>query len=211
MKVLNLYAGIGGNRKLWENVEVTSIEYDEKIAEIYKDNYPGDTVIVADAHEYLLNHYSEFDMIWASPPCQTHSSARQNLGVKSGKVNPVYPDMKLYQEIIFLQHNCEVPFVVENVIPYYKPLIAAQLVGRHYFGSNKVIRQRKFENDDIKNATIEKMQNRLGFDLSKYKIENKRQILRNCVNPELGLYIFNQLHELPGSCKVAAGTLFNIT
>lgn len=26
IKVLNLYAGIGGNRKLWEGVEVTAVE-----------------------------------------------------------------------------------------------------------------------------------------------------------------------------------------
>ena len=30
MKVLNLYAGIGGNRKLWEDVEVTAVEWDEQ-------------------------------------------------------------------------------------------------------------------------------------------------------------------------------------
>ena len=28
MKVLNLYCGIGGNRKLWEDVEVTAVELD---------------------------------------------------------------------------------------------------------------------------------------------------------------------------------------
>lgn len=68
MKVLNLYCGIGGNRKLWQNVEVTAVEFDEKIAAIYKDLYPNDTVIIGDAHQYLLEHYSEFDFIWASPP-----------------------------------------------------------------------------------------------------------------------------------------------
>jgi len=28
-KVLNLYAGIGGNRKLWTDVDVTAVEWDE--------------------------------------------------------------------------------------------------------------------------------------------------------------------------------------
>ena len=34
VRVLNLYAGIGGNRKYWENVEVTAIEYNEEIANV---------------------------------------------------------------------------------------------------------------------------------------------------------------------------------
>ena len=38
MKVLNLYAGIGGNRKLWTDVEVTAIENNESIAAIYQDD-----------------------------------------------------------------------------------------------------------------------------------------------------------------------------
>ena len=55
VRVLNLYAGIGGNRKYWENVEVTAIEYNEEIANVYKQLHPNDNVIVADAHEYLAN------------------------------------------------------------------------------------------------------------------------------------------------------------
>jgi site-specific DNA-cytosine methylase len=74
MKILNLYAGIGGNRKLWgDEHEVTAVENNEKIAKIYKDLFPKDQVIIADAHEYLLEHHKEFDFIWSSPPCPTHS------------------------------------------------------------------------------------------------------------------------------------------
>ena len=37
MKILNLYAGIGGNRKLWGNEhEITAVEINPKIAEAYK-------------------------------------------------------------------------------------------------------------------------------------------------------------------------------
>ena len=58
LKALNLYAGIGGNRKLWDGVvddlEVTAVEIDEKIAEIYQDFFPKtDKVVVKDAHEFL--------------------------------------------------------------------------------------------------------------------------------------------------------------
>jgi len=68
MKILNLYAGLGGNRKLWENVQVTAVELDPRIAAIYQRFHPQDRVVVGDAHQYLLDHYSEYDGVWSSPP-----------------------------------------------------------------------------------------------------------------------------------------------
>lgn len=97
IKVLNLYAGIGGNRKYWQNVDVTAVEWDEKIADIYQDFYPQDRVIVGDAHQYLRDYYKEFDFIWSSPPCQSHSRLRYCLGVRSGRAEAMYPDFNLYQ------------------------------------------------------------------------------------------------------------------
>ena len=60
VRVLNLYSGIGGNRKLWTNAEITAVEFREDIADVYKHYFPNDTVIVGDAHQYLLDHYKEF-------------------------------------------------------------------------------------------------------------------------------------------------------
>lgn len=191
-KVLNLYCGIGGNRKLWEDCEVTAVELDENIANVYKDLYPNDNLIIGDAHEYLLKHFKEFDFIWTSPPCQTHSSFRQNIGVRFRGVEPVYPDMKLWQEIIFLQANAQCAWVVENVKPYYQPLIkpTAELQ-RHLFWSNFEITEKEFITDKIRTAQIPDLQKLHGFDLSNYKLPNKRQVLRNCVFPELGKHIYD--------------------
>lgn len=135
MKILNLYAGIGGNRAKWSGEHaVTAVEYDEEIAMAYKDNFPNDEVIVADAHQYLLNHYKDYDFIWSSPPCQSHSRIRQCIMVGSNRKAAIYPDMKLWQEIIFLQANAKCKWVVENVKPYYEPLIAPSvIIGRHCF------------------------------------------------------------------------------
>lgn len=134
MKILNLYAGIGGNRKLWGDThDITAIESEQYIADVYKKLYPNDTVIVTDAHQYLLDRYKEFDLIWSSPPCPSHSKMRTSL-VKS---EPVYPDMKLYEEVIFLKHFFKGIWVVENVKPYYRPLIPANELGRHLFWTNK--------------------------------------------------------------------------
>ena len=116
-RILNLYAGIGGNRKLWNgNIKVTAVEHDPKIAKIYQDFFPNDKVIIGDAHQYLIDHYSDFDFIWASPPCPTHSGCNYFL-VGAGTIR--YPDMSLYQEIIFLQHFFKGKYCIENVEPYY--------------------------------------------------------------------------------------------
>jgi len=192
LKVLNLYAGIGGNRKLWENVDVTAVEYDENVAEVYKDFFPNDRVIVTDAHEYLLNHYSEYDFIWSSPPCPTHSDIRR-CGVHSGQYKAEFPDMKLYQEIILLQNFAasKTKWVVENVIPYYEPLIQPTAkIHRHLYWANFYIPQYKTKDYRIHND-IAGYSELYGFNIRDTGIKDKRKALRNMVNPELGLHILN--------------------
>lgn len=194
IKILNLYSGIGGNRKLWgDKYEVTAVEIDENIAWMYQNFFPNDQVIIEDAHQYLLDHYKEFDFIWSSPPCQTHSSFRHNICVRFRGTKAEYPDMRLYQEIIFLDKHFEGKWVVENVKPYYKPLIIPTVeLQRHLFWSNFEIPERQFEKDNIRTAQIPQLQKKYDYDLSEYKIKNKRQVLRNCVTPEIGKYILDQ-------------------
>jgi DNA (cytosine-5)-methyltransferase 1 len=192
MKMLNGYAGLGGNRLLWEDCEVTAVEINPEIAAIYQDLFPDDKVIVGDAHQYLLEHFKEFDFIWQSPPCQTHSQIRFNLGVKNRPTKPVYPDMALYQEVILLQthtENCK--WVVENTRCYYEPLIKPQDVGSHFFWANFHIPPYRLKNREHRAGNVETLQQLKKIDISKYEIKGKRQLLRNCVEPELGLHIFN--------------------
>jgi DNA (cytosine-5)-methyltransferase 1 len=191
MKVLNLYAGIGGNRKLWRNVEVTAIENNAEIAAIYQEYFPEDKIIVSDAHEYLLYHYKDFDFIWSSPPCQTHSRARMWTS-KGGRYAPKYPDLKLWQEIIFMQAFCECDWVVENVKPYYKVvdfLPPSVEIDRHLFWSNFNISKIDLSNR-ISPWSVTSNTNIYGFNLSGRKIKHRKdQIIRNCINPELGNHI----------------------
>jgi DNA (cytosine-5)-methyltransferase 1 len=133
MKVLNLYACLGGNRYKWTDCEVTAVELDPEAARLYQERFPNDTVIVADAHQYLLDHFKEFDFIWSSPPCPTHSRARF---ARKSTTSAIYPDLKLYEEILFLENWYEGKYCVENVIPYYEPLIPAQKRGRHLYWTN---------------------------------------------------------------------------
>ena len=198
MKILNLYAGIGGNRKLWGNKHnITAIEYFDDIANVYKDNFPDDLVITTDAHSYLREYFYKYDFIWSSPPRQTHSSFRQNICVRYRGTEPEYPDMRLYQEILFLQANFKGKWVVENVKPYYKPLIEPTVnLQRHYFWSNFDISDKEFKKDKIRTAQIPQLSKLHGYDLSEYKLKNKRQVLRNCVYPELGKHILDCLIKL---------------
>lgn len=193
MKILNLYSGIGGNRKFWGDThEITAVEIDKKICEIYKDFFPNDDVICADAHEYLLKNYQNFDFIWSSPPCPSHSHIRKELGHRAA----VYPDMKLYEEILLLQGYYKGYYCVENVISWYKPLIPAQQLASHYFWANFYIPPIKDVFRGITTSTIGELQKMKKFDLSKYKNVDKRKLLRNTVEPETGRYIFDRLLNL---------------
>lgn len=196
MKILNLYAGIGGNRKLWGNEhEITAVEYDPDIAAMYQDLHPDDTVIVSDAHQYLLDHYKEFDFIWSSPPCPTHS--RMNFLLQEKGVGRKYPDMKLYEEILLLKHWFKGKYVVENVRSYYTPLIPPQGIQSHYFWSNFTISdtgrvREKVRNDKGQTLAVKMEQQGIFIkDFYNYK-RDKRTLLNNCVEPELGLHILKE-------------------
>ena len=193
MKILNLYSGLGGNRKLWpDSVQVTAVEYDERIADFYKSQFPLDTVILGDAIECLKEHYQEFDFIWASPPCQSHSRYRYRVGVLAKGYKEIPVDPSLYMIIRFLMENFKGKWAVENVIPYYpyeiQPTVILQ---RHPFWSNFPIEHREFPKDSIgwKNKISDYKDL---FNISDTHIKDKMQVLRNCVNPELGLYVLKE-------------------
>jgi len=194
MRVLNLYACLGGNRLKWDevaNVEVTAVEYDPVLAQMYQERFPNDTVIVADAHQYLLDHYKEFDFIWTSPPCPTHSRAAFG-SRKSDKAShkPVFPDLKLYEEIIFLKHYFAGKYCVENVIPYYEPLIHGAKRHRHMYWCNFNLPNILTTRKSISMETTDEVDKWCKFheyDFRKYKGEQRlNKIARNLVDYEAG-------------------------
>ena len=168
------------------------MESEQYIADAYAALYPNDTVVVADAHQYLLDHYKEFDFIWSSPPCPTHSrmvTAKQGWGIYE------YPDMSLYQEIIFLKKFFKGKWCVENVIPYYEPLIApAATLDRHHFWANFTIGEadldftRAFSVTDTNKETLAAHH---GIELPA-GTKNQRKLLRNAVTPTVGLHVLKE-------------------
>jgi len=199
MKILNLYACLGGNRYKWDEVakekgieiEVTAVELDEEAAKLYQERFPNDKVIVADAHQYLLDHYKEFDFIWSSPPCPSHSRARF---ARRNTTTAVYPDLKLYEEVLFLENYFDGKYCVENVIPYYDPLIPAQKRGRHLYWTNfnlpTDLNERKSSIIEGKDE-VNKLCEFHDYDFRKYKgTQRVDKMARNLVDYEAGKTIF---------------------
>lgn len=194
MRILNLYACLGGNRYKWgDNHEITAVELDPELARMYKERFPNDRVIISDAHQYLLEHYKEYDFIWSSPMCPTHGKPRYWRS-KGGAYEPVYPDMSLYQEIIFLDNFFDGKYCVENVEPYYKELIPAQKRGRHFYWCNfilpKILSERK---EPL--AGLDELKSLCEFheiDLTSYNGEQRKdKIARNLVDFEAGKTILD--------------------
>ena len=209
MKVLNLYACLGGNRLLWDNCEVTAVELDKEAARLYQERFPNDKVIVVDAHQYLLDHYKEFDFIWSSPPCPTHSRARF---ARRNTTTAVYPDMKLYQEILFLDKWFKGKYCVENVIPYYEPLIPAKKRGRHLYWTNfnlpNDLNERKCSIMESKNE-LEKWCIFHDYDFRKYKgKQSVQKMARNLVDYEAGKTIFDVARETYKNTNTEQKSLF---
>ncbi len=97
--------------------------------------------------------------------------------------------MALWQEIIFLKGYFKGKWVVENVKPYYTPLIPATFeLQRHLFWANFVVPLVKFGKSDIRHKN--KISDFDGYEVvAVSKIKNKRQALRNCVEAEVGEHI----------------------
>jgi len=219
MKILNLYACLGGNRYKWDEVadiEVTAVELDPEAARLYQERFPNDTVIVADAHQYLLDHYKEFDFIWSSPPCPTHSRAR---GYNT-RVETKYPDMKLYEEIIMLQTvskgedaRFKGGFVIENVIPYYTPLIPAQKRHRHLYWTNfklpSKLSDRKAPQIGAGDNEVSKWCKFHDYNFRQYKGEQPVQkMARNLVDYEAGRTILETYLGIKRSKDIKQTELF---
>lgn len=216
-KILNLYACLGGNRYKWDevadNLEVTAVELDPELARLYQERFPNDTVIVSDAHQYLLNHYKEFDFIWSSPPCPTHSKVRMTQK-NQDSFTAKFPDMKLYEEIIFLDNHFKGKYVVENVTPYYEPLILAKKRGRHLYWTNfnlpNNLNERKIGGilcqmiDEVKSLC--KFHN---YDFYKYKgTQPRNKIARNLVDYQVGKTILQTVLGIEKQNNTNQTTMF---
>lgn len=176
-----------------EEHDITAVEWDEELARLYQERFPNDKVIIADAHQYLLDHYKEYEFIWSSPPCPTHS--RFNVSMKT-KRKMKYPDMALYQEIIFLQYYYDGKYVVENVIPFYDLLIQGHKRNRHIYWTNfnmpTILSERKNPDLGRTKNVVDALSKFHDYDFRKYKGKQSIQkVARNLVDYEAGKTILD--------------------
>lgn len=217
-KILNLYACLGGNRYKWDevadNLEITAVELDPEAARLYKERFPKDQVIIEDAHQYLLDHYKEFDFIWSSPPCPSHSRVRFSQKSRESFI-PVYPDLKLYEEVLFLENYFEGKYCIENVIPYYEPLIPAQKRGRHLYWTNFILPNNVNERNG--SGIISKAKNEVDvlckfhdYDFKLYKGEQRiDKMARNLVDYEVGKTILETALNIYRKTNVNQTSIFD--
>lgn len=218
MRILNLYAGVGGNRALWpDDAEVVAVELDPEIAQVYATLWPEDRVVAADAHDYLIRHLQDgWDFIWSSPPCQTHSKLN---AFEWGKGRYRYPQLdQLYGEIIMLK-SCApkgTKWIVENVNPYYQPLIPPTAhLERHIAWANfylphippnpqplRISAERKTSGKGASRLTVAEtadFERAYGITLpasaAGWGRIKRRQVMRNCVPPLIGKAVLDAASE----------------
>ena len=137
MRLLDLYCKAGGASKGYADAgfEVTGIDIKKQ------KRYPF-TFIQADCLEIMkdLDFLRSFDVIAASPPCQTHSSTK-HLRVAQGKQTDKVDLIPQTREALVASG---VPYVIENVPG--APLIDPVQFCGSYFGL-KVRRHRLFESN----------------------------------------------------------------
>ncbi|MEK6878299.1 MAG: DNA cytosine methyltransferase, partial [Nanoarchaeota archaeon] len=108
--------------------------------------------------------------------------------------------------IVFLQHFFKGKWVVENVVPYYEPLIKpTKRIGRHLFWANFDIQAQEVKQPKgfITKSNLQgkkEMMDWLGLHFEDVIYYGKNhcpvQVLRNCVHPNLGLEIFNSAFSI---------------
>ena len=208
MKILNLYGGLGGNRLKWDDHEVTMVESDGDLCNIYQERFPNDEVWQEDVIKIVEEEdLQKFDFIWASPPCTTHSKTSFFHGRR-------VPDLtQLFGLRLHLESNAfHGLYCIENVQPHYKipeEWMYTAAIDRHRFWANFYIDsshseldnripnnrmkgvKRKDQNTIIINGKIGDLAAYHDFplELLMFFPSRKDKVLRNMLHYSIGEYV----------------------
>lgn len=201
LKILDLFCGIGGvARGFHDYLQEHQIKYlyvaidiDKDVLKAHRALNPLSNVILRDAYSFTIDELETYDFVWASPPCETHSIA----GIWTRK-RKVSPDFRLY-ELINKLNDANIPFVVENVKPYYNPPIKpTSKANRHRLWSNLSISPIKIDLppfEKIKNTVKSLCEyHDLPIEIAKIIPSRKRRdALRDMVHHEIAYEIAKQV------------------
>jgi len=126
LRVLDLFCGPGGASKGFNDLGFDCVGVDNK-----EQDYPY-SFIKCDVFDLPMEFFKDFDLIWASPPCQGYIDAN----IKK----PDYP--RLIEPVRQLLKNTGKPYIIENV--QLAPLRQDLMLCGEMFNL-KVIRHRYFE------------------------------------------------------------------
>ncbi|MCE4607314.1 MAG: DNA cytosine methyltransferase [Desulfurococcales archaeon] len=203
IKILDLFAGMGGVAKgiqgyldkLGLDYEYIAVDIDPIVLKLHKEFNPKSIVIRRDAYSFTVDELMQYDFIWASPPCQSHSK----LNAIRKRFNP---DHRLWY-LIHRLYNTYRPFVVENVQLYYKPLFKPKTkIGRHLFWSNLPITDKCSIHLPYKELKMMNIHDLIEYHKVPTKIligvsyMRKRKYLRNMVHYSISYCIMKQV------CKI---------
>ena len=123
--------------------------------------------------------------------------------------------MGLYEEIIFLDNMFSGKYVVENVIPYYEPLIPAHKRGRHLYWTNfnlpTSLNERKLGGNTIEKGDIKKLCEFHDYDFYTYKGKQRmNKIARNLVDYEAGRTILETAIGIINKQNEKQTTIFDL-
>lgn len=133
MKLLDLYCKAGGAGMGYHRAgyEVTGVDIAPQ------KNYPFE-FIQSDALEYLRDHWKEYDVIHASPPCQKNSTMTKGLWKDRLESHP-----ELIAPTRHMLVQTGKPYIIENVPG--APLFSPTVLCGSMFSFLKVRRHRLFE------------------------------------------------------------------
>jgi len=139
------------------------------------------------------------------------------MSMQNENTDPVYPDMKLYEEILLLQGYFDGKWIVENVQSWYDPLITPQKIGRHFYWANFEIPEPKQKETGpeigqemigtVSEKTMKQKVKEFGLSEKEFEyIPNpsdypKNKIIRNMVHPDDGEQILKAAFEQKNNDK----------
>jgi len=183
---------LGFQRFMKENnicFEYVAVDNDRKVLQVHSLLNPHSKTVLEDAWLISDDRLLQYDFVWASPPCESHSVLCWK------RKDKPKPDMRLWWLIRRLR-KLKVPFIVENVRPYYGTILKPTAkAGRHLLWSNLSLKSVQLNS----NVTFYDIHNRRDALVEYHGLPGwvarvaTRDMLRDMMHPQLSYKLAKQV------------------